>query len=204
MTCGMVSDVLDHLAAGFVGPASWMPPRGLRTEPILGRIRTLIAADQYLGIPPVETQEWTDWWCSLKPGEIVWVKGSMDWAFWGELCSVTALKVGLAATVVDGLTRDTRRVAELGYPVFSRGYSGRDIDGRGCVVALDSDAPTDGGIVRTGDWVFLDWDGVAVIYGDRAEKVVEEVRVKADAEEALSVRIQDAADLGEVLQEARI
>jgi len=200
----MVSDVLDHLAAGFVGPASWTPPRGLRTEPIFGRIRILIAADQYLGIPPVETQEWTDWWCSLKPGEIVWVKGSMDWAFWGELCTVTAIKVGLAATVVDGLTRDTRRVAALKYPVFSRGYSGRDIDGRGYVVALDADAPTDGGIVRTGDWAFLDWDGVAVIYADRAEKVVEEVRVRADAEEALSVRIQDAADLGEVLREARL
>ena len=200
----MVSDVLDELAAGFVSTKSWTLPRGLKTDAILGRVRTLITADQDTGRPPCEKQEWTDWWLSLEPGEIVWVRGSMDWAFWGEMCSTAANRIGLAATVVDGLTRDTRRVYGLGYPVFSHGRSGRDIGGRGNVVGVDEDAKTDGGIVRSGDWALLDWDGVAVIYGDRKDAVMEAVATKADSEEALAVRIQDAADLGEVLKDAEL
>jgi len=177
VTCGMVSDALD--AAGIAGmlPGCWVGP----DAKAWGRVRTLRVG---YGGAPVATSAYADWWDSLRPGEMVLVYGAAAWAFWGELSSRLALRVGLAGTVIDGLTRDTRRVQALGYGVWARGYSGLDIAGRGNILALDDRyAP-----VRPGDVLYADMDGVAAVPWESRAVVGEALDARIRAER----RVRDA------------
>lgn len=157
VTCGMVSDALDASGVAGVQPGTWCD-NGVISAAVSGRLRTLALADKRLA-SPVSTAAYAEWFGSLREGEVVWVHGSQHWAFWGELCSRLALKAGVVATIVDGLTRDTRRVYDIAYPVWSRGYTGTDIIGRGVISGLDVPC----GEVCPGDVAFADLDGVAVI-----------------------------------------
>lgn len=198
-TCGIVSDVLDETQGGCVDVRPWLVPPVAPCYPILGRVRTLITrSGDGSGCPRATL---ADWWASLKPGEIVCIEGSMEWAFWGELCSTLALRLGLAATVVEGLTRDVRRVAALGYPVFARGYSGRDIAGRGAIVAVDGQAQINNCLVLPGAWAFLDLDGVALIAEESAGEVFAAVETKVANEQRVRERLVYEADVRSVILE---
>lgn len=187
VTAGVASDVLDESGAGHVVGGRWEHPfyhGGMPAEPQAGRARTLRVSTHGDGIGAERVAEW---WQTLNPGEIVWVEGSGEWAFWGELCSRLAKRIGVSATVVDGLTRDTRRVVEIGFPVWSRGYTGRDIEGRGRVVALDAPSKRTG--PAPGDIVVADMDGVAVVrWGHRhvfAEALKRRLATEARAREMI-------------------
>lgn len=159
----MVSDAIDKTNGGFVPVSRWVSCGG-DAFPVYGKVRTLKTAS--MKERGCSEDALVAWWCSLGPGEVVWVSGSKDWAFWGELCTRLALRIGLVGTVVDGLTRDTRRVRKLGYPVLARGVSGRDIYGRGHVVGVDCAVEVDGMTVNPGDLAYLDSDGLAVVRRD--------------------------------------
>lgn len=199
-TCGMVSDVLDRLNAGFASLHQWVGTPGLTgIYPARGKVRTLQTGSlRQRGCPKADVVEW---WCSLAPGEIVWVQGNMQWAFWGELCSTLAVRLRLTATVVDGLTRDVRAVSRLGYPVFARGYSGRDVDGRGHIVGVDVPVPTDGGEVRPGDTVFIDADGIAVVQAEMWADVERTMGEKVEEEKVLRRRLREEKQLAKILAE---
>src|SRR5947209_7680051 len=74
--------------------------------------------------------------------------------------------------VMDGYVRDTRRIIDMRFPVFAAGM--RPVDSRGRSVVLDYDVPVicAGVQVRSGDIVFGDIDGVAIIPEDVAEETV--------------------------------
>ena len=201
-TCGIVSDVLDAVGGGSVDVRPWLVPPVAPCFPILGQVRTLITRPGIRPGCPRETL--ADWWESLKPGEIVCVAGSMEWAFWGELCSTLALRSGLVATVVEGLTRDVRRVSNLNYPVFARGYSGRDIAGRGGIAAVDDGAHIGDSLVWPGDWAFLDLAGVVLIQADRAGEVFAAVEAKVANERRVRERLVYEADVRAVLLEENL
>src|ERR1022692_4274617 len=74
-----------------------------------------------------------------------------------------AKKCGAAGAVVDGYSRDTGGVLDLGFPTFSHGSYAQDQGPRGKV--LDFRIPIQVGQVRVspGDIVFGDMDGVCVV-----------------------------------------
>src|SRR5690606_9202305 len=58
----------------------------------------------------------------LKPNEVYVCTGaSPKYALWGELMSTRAIKLGAAGAVLDGYSRDTRRIPALRFPTFSWG-----------------------------------------------------------------------------------
>jgi hypothetical protein len=69
---------------------------------------------------------------AVRPGDVVVVAtGRSDAAaVWGELTSSSCVARGAAGLVTDGLCRDVEQVRALGFPVFARGTSPLDVDGR--------------------------------------------------------------------------
>lgn len=127
----------------------------------------------------------------LEPGE-VWVGagGAMRCAYWGEILTATAKARGARGAVINGYHRDTPRVLEQGWPVFSRGRYAQDsrvrtqVSDYRCAIEL-------GGVrVNPGDLVFGDLDGVVVVPRAGEGDVIHRALEKARAENVVRREIE--------------
>jgi len=100
--------------------------------------------------------------------------------------------------VMDGYVRDVRRIIGMGFPVFAAGM--RPVDSRGRSVVLDYDVPVEcaGVMVRSGDIIFADVDGVVVIPKEVAEQTVAEAFKKVEQEDASRAALEGGAYLRDV------
>lgn len=101
---------------------------------------------------------------AIQPGDVyVATGGTMNCASWGEILTATARMRGGAGAVLNGFHRDTPRVLEQNWPVFSRGSFAQDAGVRSSVVDFRCVVEVGGVAIEPGDLVFGDIDGVLVI-----------------------------------------
>ena len=111
-----------------------------------------------------------------KTGDVLVVStGSVtEFGYWGEIMALAAQHRGIAGLVIDGGVRDSQKIIEMRFPVFSAAIcirgTDKDIYGRGSVGEAIRFGDID---VNTGDLVFGDADGVVVLPKGKAAKVVE-------------------------------
>src|ERR1035437_5686462 len=109
----------------------------------------------------------------LKPGEIyVATGGTMQSANWGEIMTATARTRGAVGAVINGYLRDTPRVLEQDWPVFSRGAWARDSAPRMKVADFRCRGQIEDVTVMPGDLVFGDVDGVLIIPRELEAEVI--------------------------------
>lgn len=108
-----------------------------------------------------------------QPGDVLVVDGggSLERAVLGELMTRYAVTRGLAALVVDGAVRDAEGLVAGPLPVFALGVNhlGPYKDGPG---EIHGPVQAGGTVVRSGDVVVGDGDGVVVLPHERAAAVV--------------------------------
>lgn len=93
--------------------------------------------------------------------------------YWGEILSRAALARHLAGVVLDGCARDAAQLAEVGFPVFSRGLCIRGtVKDRAGAGSVGRNITVGGVSVRPGDLVVGDADGVVVVAAERVEDVL--------------------------------
>jgi regulator of RNase E activity RraA len=102
---------------------------------------------------------------ALARGDVyVMATGRSDkYAAWGELVSIAAAARGAVGMVTDGLVRDAEQIEGLGFPVFARGTTPVDINGRAEVIGHGRPITIDGVSIEAGDLVVADRDGVVVV-----------------------------------------
>jgi len=128
----------------------------------------------------------------LRPDEVYVCTGaSPEYALWGELMSTRAITLGAAGAVVDGYSRDTRGILQLGFPTFSYGGYAQDQGPRGKVI--DFRVPLEIGGVRLepGDLLFGDLDGVCIIPRAAEEEVVRKALEKAREDSVLERALRE-------------
>lgn len=119
----------------------------------------------------------------LKRNEVYVCTGSSpDYALWGELMSTCAKNRGAAGVVVDGYSRDTRGILEVGLPVFSYGRYAQDQRPRGKVIDYRCTIKMGEVTVNPGDIIFGDLDGVCVIPQEIEKEVIHAAWQKAYGE----------------------
>jgi regulator of RNase E activity RraA len=161
----LMSDVLDGL--GRRGQALPARIRPLDEASVLfGRARTGLYRDVY-EVPtdrnPYELEiRLVD---DLKAGEVCVLAcgASGRIAPWGGLLTTASLARGAAGCLTDGCCRDVKSIRARGFPVFCGGIAPLDSKGRGEVVEIDGAVEVAGVLVRSGDLVFGDADGVVVV-----------------------------------------
>jgi regulator of RNase E activity RraA len=99
----------------------------------------------------------------------------MRCAYWGEILTATARMRGAAGAVINGFHRDTPRVLEQNWPVFSRGRFAQDSAVRTQVADYRCPMEIGGVAVEPGDLVFGDLDGVVIV----PKRVEQEVIIRA-------------------------
>ncbi|RUM34435.1 MAG: bifunctional hexulose-6-phosphate synthase/ribonuclease regulator, partial [Archaeoglobus sp.] len=112
---------------------------------------------------------------------------------WGELATRSCMNKGVAGVIIYGAVRDVDDIRNIGYPVFAKKEvpNAGEPKGFGEIgVSIDCG----GIIVRPGDWIVADDNGVMVIPSERAYEV---------AKRALEVRKHEERIRGEIEEKGR-
>ena len=109
--------------------------------------------------------------------------------FWGEIATVAAMARGIAGLVTDGAVRDTDRIRQLGFPVFSGAIHIRGTvkNKRGTV-----GTPIDlGGVnIRLGDFIVGDSDGLVVVKPDELEATLRAAQQRDEKEQRIMAALR--------------
>ena len=198
----VVCDILDTL--GYMNQAMHQRLRPLDEKNcvFVGRARTfrwmetdyIVEEDPY-GLE-IEAMD------SILPGDVI--VHSTDYsgtnAPWGELMSTVSKVRGAAGCVCDSQIRDCLRIRELGFPVFYTGIRPLDSKHRGRVMAYDVPVKCGDVLVRKGDLVFADFDGVVVIPREVEGEVIKEAEKKGKAEDMSRKELLEGKTLREVYE----
>lgn len=141
--------------------------------------------------------------CALlkaRPGDVLVVdaKGFVEAGPWGDVLTAAALKAGVAGLVINGAVRDAGAIVEMGFPVFCRGLS---IKGTGKVHAGKVNVPVCIGdvVIRPGDIVVGDRDGLVIVSPEEAQSVLESARSREAKEREFRAAIEKGASTAELL-----
>jgi len=192
---GIFSDELDKLGYTHQVVDGWrMNNKSLR---LFGQVRTLT-------IETVETDDeriskGLGFLGAMESGQILVVKGSSDFAYFGELMSRLSQEIGVEGAIVDGLTRDTFYTQTIDLPIFARGYSPRDIKGRGRVDQTDVEIEVGGVQISSGDYVFADSDAVVFIPKPVLPDLITKARAAAEEEADIKRKISAGYSVKEIL-----
>jgi regulator of RNase E activity RraA len=127
----------------------------------------------------------------LRPGEVyVCTGGTGRCAYWGELLTATARTRGAVGAVIDGYHRDTPKVLEQNWPVFSRGRFCQDSGVRTQVADFRCTIEIDKVRVEPGDLIFGDLDGVVVVPKRLEREIIEKALEKARGEKVVRKAIE--------------
>lgn len=120
--------------------------------------------------------EWTSFLSAAPSGHIVVSTGQDDdRALMGELSAETLQYRGVKGYVTDGGCRDCDFIINIGFPVFARFYTPRDVVGAWTPDTFQEPLDFCGVTIRSGDYLIADIDGAVIIPGDIAEEIVTEV-----------------------------
>jgi regulator of RNase E activity RraA len=115
-------------------------------------------------------------------------------AHMGELSAETMQFRGVRGYVVDGGCRDAAFIEKIGFRVFCRYFTPIDVVGRWLPEAFGQPIRIGSVEVKTGDYVYGDRDGVVVIPGDMAERVVTRVEQVMQTESLVRKAILQGVD----------
>ena len=136
---------------------------------------------------------------AIRPGEVYLATGgSMNCAAWGEILTATARTRGGLGAVIDGYHRDTARVLEQNWPVFSRGSFSQDAGVRSSVVDFRCAVEVGGVRIEPGDLVFGDIDGVVVIPRAIEQRVLQLALDKVAGEKTVRREIESGSSSTDV------
>lgn len=188
--CATLSDAMDKL--GIEGVCRGIKPRDHAFR-LCGRAFTV----RYIPVDVLAPGTVGDFVDDLPAGTVVVIdnRGREDCTVWGDIMTQLASHKGLGGTVIDGACRDVDLCLKLGYPIYSRSYSMKTGKDRVQVDATGVNVEIGGAVVRPGDVLVGDADGVVVIPAERAEEVLALADEIAGAENAIRQAITEGMSL---------
>lgn len=133
----------------------------------------------------------------VQEGDVLCVNtcGEYDRACLGEIVAYAYAEKKVAAILIDGCITDVKAVKQMGVPVFSRGVSPLTTRSLGIEAAINVPVAIDGVVVKPGDLVVGDDDGVLVLDPSIAKEFGERAIAKQNGEPALKEKIHAGASL---------
>jgi regulator of RNase E activity RraA len=194
----VIGDVMDALGL----QRQFLPPEIQPLDPemvIVGRAMPVLEADDIGGEAPSRTGGdlgrpfglMLPALDDLRPGEVYICSGSSPtYALWGELMSTAARNRGAVGAVVNGYSRDTKGILDIGFPTFSWGRYAQDQRVRGKVIDFRCRIRFGEVEITPGDLVFGDLDGVCVVPRAAENDVIAAALEKADGEKKVFLAIK--------------
>jgi 4-hydroxy-4-methyl-2-oxoglutarate aldolase len=187
---GAVYDVMRDF-----GMKNCVLPHGIRAlDPetrVAGRVFTMQGRPDPTTSVHESVVRWTEF-LSVAPDGHVIICQPQDrcLALMGELSAETLHLRGVKGYIVDGGCRDNAFIRKLGFPVFARFQTPRDIAGAWTLESLGETIEIEGVQIRTGDFALADIDGIVVVPEEQAETVISEVERVMNTENLVRNAIQ--------------
>lgn len=195
---GLFSDVMDRMGYRHQIITDMHSNQGMTN--FIGRARTV-----YIETKETENEnirKGLSFLGNLGEGDILVVKGSDKFAYFGELMTKLSTRQGISGVVIGGLTRDTNYTFrdDVGLTVLAKGYSPVDIKGRGCVSETDVSIEIDGVKISPGDIVYADNEAVCVVPSQIENEVISKVKEKILDEKRITSFIANGMSVAELLE----
>jgi 4-hydroxy-4-methyl-2-oxoglutarate aldolase len=138
---------------------------------------------------------WTELLSRAPKGHVVMLQGhDSERALMGELSAETLQFRDVRGYIVDGGCRDTAFIRRIGFPVFCDKATPRDIVGAWVPVAYDEPISYGQVVVRAGDHVLADCDGIVVIPGAIAGDVIAAATAAMQTEDKVRAAVLSGVD----------
>lgn len=123
---------------------------------------------------------------AAKPGDVLVLDchGYTEAGHFGDIMANACKFYGLAGVILDGSCRDSEDIKKLGFPVFARAYNPSGTV-KESLAKLNIPVLAGGVLVRPGDIIFGDCDGVVVIPQEEEDAVFEKALKKYDKEQMI-------------------
>jgi len=119
-------------------------------------------------------------------------------AVWGELATLSAYKKGIAGVVIDGAIRDAHIIEKMDLPVFAKRVVAEAGEPKGHG-EIGCEIICGGQIVRKGDWIVGDDNGVVVIPREEAQEIANRAINVMERENRIREEIRRGSTLSKVL-----
>ena len=124
--------------------------------------------------------------------------GSVRVTIWGGTSTVAAQAKGLSGVVTNAAVRDLAEIRESGFAVYAPGTSVRGTS-KNHPGWINQPISIGDAIVRPGDIILGDDDGLLVIPIERIQEITEKALIKRDAEVKKEQRLRIGESISEVL-----
>jgi 4-hydroxy-4-methyl-2-oxoglutarate aldolase len=188
---GVLSDILDSLGrTGQVADLDLI--QIVPGSRVVGRAQTARAV--CVTAPPAEPYKHLltaiD---ATGPGRVLVIAAdpSSSSSLFGGLLATAMRAAGGEGVVVDGYARDSDEIRRIGMPTLVRGFRPLDSYGRDEVVEVSEPVTIGGVVVRQGDLVFGDDDGLVFVPSEIEAEVIEKAFAKLDAERIMRAALDD-------------
>ncbi len=130
---------------------------------------------------------------------IVIYNGSSNVAPWGGLASLSCINRGIAGVVIDGAVRDIDEIRNLKFPLFASNIVPNAGDPKG-FGEINAEIRCGGQIVKPGDYIIGDDNGVVVVPKERAYEISRRANEVRKTEMRLYDEIKRGSTLSEILK----
>jgi regulator of RNase E activity RraA len=196
----VISDSLDKI--GILDKAMRYNIRPIYPEAVVvGRAMTVLSVEVF-EIPEEPYKLEMESVDNLKPNDVLVCNCGLSTrtCFWGELLSTASRARGARGAIIDGFTRDSKAIIKMGFPVFATGMLPVDSKGRSDVLAYNITIQCGDVVVRPGDIVFGDLDGVVVIPKEVEAEVISAAFEKVSGENKVREELRQGAKVTEVFK----
>lgn len=136
-----------------------------------------------------------------RPGTVLAVSfaGDSVRGYWGEVLTTAAQAAGIVALVIDGEVRDVAAIEQHGFPVFARGVALRGATKLG-PGSVGTEIVLGDVVVRAGDWLVGDADGVVAIRPEDLAKCLAAASSRAEKEARFFAELRSGATTVQLLK----
>ena len=134
-----------------------------------------------------------------RPGDVIIADmgAAVDSGPFGEVLAVDCITHGIEGLVVSCSVRDSKEIAELGFPVFSNGLCIKGT-AKATLGSINHPISVGGQIVRPGDLVIGDADGIVIVPREEAPDVLKAAQERTAKEAGVMERLRKGESLFEI------
>ena len=126
-----------------------------------------------------------------EPGDVLVasVGGHFEGGYFGGLMATSALARKLGGLAIDGCIRDSEEIVQMGFPIFCRGFCIRGTS-KGVLGLVNHPTLFGGVVVKPGDLILGDQDGMVVVERAECRSVLEKSLKRLEAEEKKAEKLR--------------